>query len=43
MENILYVSGVQKNLLSISGLEEKGFCVAFVDGQVFMWPGGKTN
>jgi hypothetical protein len=25
MENVLYVPGLQKNLLSISGLEEKGF------------------
>jgi hypothetical protein len=25
MENVLYVLGLQKNLLSISGLEEKGF------------------
>ena len=33
MENVLYVPGLQKNLLFISGLEEKGFRVAFVDGQ----------
>jgi hypothetical protein len=42
MENILYVPGLQKNLLSISGLEEKGFQVAFVDGQVLMWLRGKN-
>ena len=29
-------------LLSIFGLEKKGFRVAFVDGQVLMWPRGKT-
>ena len=42
MENVLYVPGLQKNLLSISGLEEKGFRVAFVDGQVLMWSRGKN-
>ena len=42
MEEVLYVPGLKKNLLSISSLEEKGFRVAFVDGQVLMWPRGKT-
>ena len=42
MKNVLYVPGLKKNLLSISGLEKKGFRVAFVDGQVLMWPRGKT-
>ena len=42
MENVLYVPGLQKNLLSLFGLEEKGFRVAFVDGQVLMWPRGKN-
>ena len=42
MENVLYVPGLQKNILSISVLEEKGFQVAFVDGQVLMWPRGKN-
>ena len=42
MKDVLYVSGLKKNLLSISGLEKKGFRVAFVDGQVLMWPRGKT-
>ena len=42
MKNVLYVSGLKKNLLSISGLEEKRFRVAFVDGQVLMWPNEKT-
>jgi hypothetical protein len=42
MENVLYVPGLQKNLISISRLEEKGFRVAFVDGQVLMWPRGKN-
>jgi hypothetical protein len=42
MENVLYVSGLQKNLLSISGLEEKRFRVPFVDGQVLMSSRGKN-
>jgi hypothetical protein len=31
-----------KNLLSISTLDKKGFRVAFIDGEVLMWPKGKT-
>jgi hypothetical protein len=31
-----------KNLLSISALDKKGFRVAFIDGEVLMWPKGKT-
>jgi hypothetical protein len=42
MKDVFYVLGLKKNLLSISGLEKKGFRVAFVDGQVLMWPRGKT-
>ena len=42
MKDVLYVPGLKKNLLSISGLEKKGFRVAFIDGQVLMWPKGKT-
>ena len=42
MKDVLYVPGLKKNLLSISGLEKKGFKVAFVDGQVLLWPRGKT-
>ena len=34
--------GLKKNLLSISALDAKGMQVAFVDGQVIMWPKGKT-
>ena len=33
---ILFVQGLKKNLLSISFLEDKGFRVAFVDGQVLL-------
>ena len=42
MKDVLYVPSLKKNLLSISGLEKKGFRAAFVDGQVLMWPRGKT-
>ena len=38
MSNVLYVPGLKKNLLSISALENKGYRVAFVDGQVLAWP-----
>ena len=42
MKDVLYVPGLKKNLLSISALDAKGMKVAFVDGQVLMWPKGKT-
>ena len=42
MKDVLYVPGLKKNILSISALDAKGFCVAFVDGQVLMWLRGKT-
>ena len=41
MKEVLYVPGLKKNLLSISALDKKGFRVAFVDGEVLMWPKGK--
>ena len=42
MKDVLYVLGMKKNLLSIFALDAKGIRVAFVDGQVLMWPKGKT-
>jgi hypothetical protein len=42
MKDVLYVLGLTKNLLSISSLDKKGFRVAFIDGEVLMWPKGKT-
>jgi hypothetical protein len=42
MKEVLYVPGLKKNLLSISTLDEKGYKVSFVDGQVLMWPRGKN-
>ena len=42
MDDVLYVPGLKKNLLSISALDKKGFWVAFVDRKVLMWSKGKT-
>ena len=42
MKDVLYIPGLKKNLLSISSLDAKGMRVTFVDGQVLMWPKGKT-
>ena len=43
MEDVLFIPKLKRNLLSISGLEKKGFIVAFVDGEDLIWPKGKTN
>jgi hypothetical protein len=42
MNDVLYVSGLKKNLLSISALDKKGYRVAFIDGEVLMWAKGET-
>ena len=42
MKDILYVPGLKKNLLSISALDKNGFRVAFIDGEVLMWPRGSS-
>jgi hypothetical protein len=42
LKDVLYVRGLTKNLLSISALENKGFRVSFIDGEVLMWAKGKT-
>ena len=42
MQDVFFVPGLKKNLLSISALDAKGMRVAFIDGQVIMWPKGKT-
>ena len=41
MKDVLYVPGLKKNILLIFALNAKGMRVAFVDGQVIMWPKGK--
>jgi hypothetical protein len=40
MKDVFYVHGLKKNLHSILALDEKGFKVAFIDGEVLMWPRG---
>ena len=42
MKDVLYVHELNKNIFSISILDAQGFLVAFIDGQVLMWPRGKT-
>jgi hypothetical protein len=37
MKDVLYVLGLTKNLLSILDLEQKGFRVSFINGEVLMW------
>ena len=42
LSNALYVSGLKKNLVSISCLEDKGDKITFVDGKVLVWPKGSS-
>jgi hypothetical protein len=42
MKDVLYVPGLTKYLLSISALENKGFRVSFIDGEVLMRAKGET-
>jgi hypothetical protein len=42
MKDVFYVPGLTKKLHSIPALDKKGFRVAFIDGEVIMWPKGKT-
>jgi hypothetical protein len=37
LSNVLYVPGLEKNLVSISCLEDKGNIIVFVDGEVLAW------
>jgi hypothetical protein len=37
LRNVLYVPGLENNLVSISCLEDKGKIIAFVDGKVLSW------
>ena len=37
MKDILYVLGLEKNLLSISILEDKVFCVILMKNQAYLW------
>ena len=42
IKDVLFVPRLKKIILSISALDAKGMRVAFVEGQVLMWPKGKT-
>ena len=42
MKEVLFIQGLKKNLLSISALDAKEMRVAFINGQVIMWPKGKN-
>jgi hypothetical protein len=42
MKDVLCVLDLTNTFLSISSLDKKCFRVAFVDGEVHMWPKGKT-
>ena len=37
IEDILYVPGLEKNLLLVAGLEDKGYRVIFMDKKVLLW------
>ena len=37
IEDVLYVPGLKKNLLSVVGLEDKGYKVIFMDRKVLLW------
>ena len=37
MNDVLYVPGMKRNLVSISTLEDKGYRVTFADGKVLAW------
>ena len=43
MKEVLFFPRLKNDLLSISALDVKGMRVAFIDGQVIMWPKGKTT
>ena len=36
IDDILYVPGLKKNLLSVASLEDKGFSVLFIDQKVLL-------
>ena len=40
LEEVLYVPGLKKNLLSVGVLEDKGYTVAFTKGKAIMRPSG---
>jgi hypothetical protein len=40
INDVLFVPGLTKNLISVSALEDKGYVVTFRDGRVFIHPKG---
>jgi hypothetical protein len=42
IEEILYVPGLKKNLISVAVLESKGYTIAFSKGKAFMWPSNES-
>jgi hypothetical protein len=42
LRDVLYVSGLKKNLVSVSTIEDKGYEVLFRDGHVFLYPKGSS-
>jgi hypothetical protein len=40
MSAVVYVPERKKNLVSISAMEDRGYAMAFIDGQVLTWPKG---
>eukprot|EP00253_Pinus_taeda_P005925 PITA_05925 len=40
VSDVLYVSGMRKNLISVSALEDRGYEILFKGGQVLMYPRG---
>ena len=37
IDDVLYIPGLKKNLLSVVGLEDKGYRVLFIDNKFFLW------
>ena len=42
VSKVLYVLGLKKNLISVSTIEDKGYEVTFMGGQVTMYPKGSS-
>jgi hypothetical protein len=42
VEEILFVPGLKKNLISVAVLESKGYTVAFSKGKALMWPSNES-
>ena len=38
LQDVLYVHGLKKNLVSVSMIEDQGLGVSFIDGHVHMFP-----